>query len=112
MVELNRYGLAQRAEMRNDSGQSTRFGTAAALAEQLVSAVFGGAGPEPRHRVGADSVWTLAPMNRKRRQAGRTPNASRIYGTLKRRDSVWSARSLLPLLPQVRGKSPIHFKAH
>ena len=36
-------------------------------------------------------------MNRKRRQAGRTPNASRGSGTLKRRGSVWSAWNLLPL---------------
>ena len=39
----------------------------------------------------------IGTMNRKRRQAGRTPNASRVTGTLERRGSVWRAWSLLPL---------------
>ena len=39
----------------------------------------------------------IGTMNQKRRQAGRTPNALRVSGTLKRRGSVWSAWSLLPL---------------
>ena len=39
----------------------------------------------------------IGTTNRKRRQAGRTPNASRVSGTWKRRGSVWSAWSFLPL---------------
>ena len=72
-----------------------------AIAAGLEAAALRHAGCPPL-RDSWKAVTILPPrvgtMNRKRRQAGRTPNASRVSGTLERRGSVWTAWSLLPLL--------------
>ena len=86
-----RAGASSPAEKA--SNQSTRRngwqGVRAAGCLPLRSGSWGASTSYNRTRIGI--------MNRKRRQAGRTPNASRVSGALKRRGSVWSAWSLLPL---------------